>query len=406
MTTLPRGRYLDRATPPHISTLIVLTGLGAMSMNVFLPSLPGMAAYFSADYALMQLSISLYLAVNAVLQLFIGPVSDRYGRRPVLLASLALFCLATTGCILAPSAGIFLAFRMAQGVIVAGLVLGRAVVRDMVPQEQAASMIGYVTMGMAVVPMISPAVGGLLDQAFGWHSTFILLLVAGLVVLWLTWSDLGETAQNRATSLRDQFRQYPELFASHRFWGYCLSATFASGAFFAFIGGAPFVGVQVYGLDSVQVGLCVGAPALGYFSGNFLSGRYSIRMGVNWMITAGAAISTLGMVFPFILNLIGAHGPTLFFGAVTLVGLGNGLLMPSANAGMLSVRPHLAGSASGIGGAIMIFGGALLSALAGWMLGPGSTAMPLIVIMLVSSALALAAIFYTIRRERQISGGF
>ena len=209
-----------------------------------------------------------------------------------------------------------------------------------------------------------------------------------------------------ATSLRDQFRQYPELFASHRFWGYCLSATFASGAFFAFIGGAPFVGVQVYGLDSVQVGLCVGAPALGYFSGNFLSGRYSIRMGVNWMITAGAAISTLGMVFPFILNLIGAHGPTLFFGAVTLVGLGNGLLMPSANAGMLSVRPHLAGSASGIGGAIMIFGGALLSALAGWMLGPGSTAMPLIVIMLVSSALALAAIFYTIRRERQISGGF
>ena len=406
MTSLLRGRYLDRATPPHISTLIVLTGLGAMSMNVFLPSLPGMAAYFSADYALMQLSISLYLAVNAVLQLFIGPVSDRYGRRPVLLASLALFCLATTGCILAPSAGIFLAFRMAQGVIVAGLVLGRAVVRDMVPQEQAASMIGYVTMGMAVVPMISPAVGGLLDQAFGWHSTFILLLVAGLVVLWLTWSDLGETAQNRATSLRDQFRQYPELFASHRFWGYCLSATFASGAFFAFIGGAPFVGVQVYGLDSVQVGLCVGAPALGYFSGNFLSGRYSIRMGVNWMITAGAAISTLGMVFPFILNLIGAHGPTLFFGAVTLVGLGNGLLMPSANAGMLSVRPHLAGSASGIGGAIMIFGGALLSALAGWMLGPGSTAMPLIVIMLVSSALALAAIFYTIRRERQISGGF
>ena len=322
-------------------------------------------------------------------------------------AALAVLSMvATTGCILAPSAGIFLAFRMAQGVIVAGLVLGRAVVRDMVPQEQAASMIGYVTMGMAVVPMISPAVGGLLDQAFGWHSTFILLLVAGLVVLWLTWSDLGETAQNRATSLRDQFRQYPELFASHRFWGYCLSATFASGAFFAFIGGAPFVGVQVYGLDSVQVGLCVGAPALGYFSGNFLSGRYSIRMGVNWMITAGAAISTLGMVFPFILNLIGAHGPTLFFGAVTLVGLGNGLLMPSANAGMLSVRPHLAGSASGIGGAIMIFGGALLSALAGWMLGPGSTAMPLIVIMLVSSALALAAIFYTIRRERQISGGF
>ncbi len=404
MTSLPRGRYLDRATPPHISTLIVLTGLGAMSMNIFLPSLPGMAAYFNADYALMQLSVSLYLAVNAVLQLFIGPISDRYGRRPVLVVSLAVFCLATLGCILAPTAGIFLAFRMAQAVIVAGLVLGRAVVRDMVPQDQAASMIGYVTMGMAVVPMISPAVGGLLDQAFGWQSTFILLLVAGLAVLWLTWADLGETAQTKSTSMRDQVRQYPELFASRRFWGYCLSATFASGAFFAFIGGAPFVGAQVYGLNSVQVGLCVGAPAFGYFTGNFFSGRFSVRKGVNWMITVGAAISTLGMIIPFVLTLAGAHGPLLFFGSVTLVGLGNGMLMPNANAGMLSVRPHLAGSASGIGGAIMIFGGALLSAFAGWMLGPGSTAMPLIVIMLVSSALALAAILYTILRERQVAG--
>ncbi|MFZ1727799.1 MAG: multidrug effflux MFS transporter [Albidovulum sp.] len=403
MTSLLRGRYLDRATPPHISTLIVLTGLGAMSMNIFLPSLPGMAAYFKADYALMQLSVSLYLAVNAVLQLFIGPISDRYGRRPVLLISLAIFCLATLGCILAPTAGIFLAFRMAQAVIVAGLVLGRAVVRDMVPQDQAASMIGYVTMGMAVVPMISPAIGGLLDQAFGWHSTFILLLAAGLAVLWLTWTDLGETAQSTSASLRDQVRQYPELFASRRFWGYCLSATFASGAFFAFIGGAPFVGAQVYGLNSVQVGLCVGAPALGYFTGNFVSGRYSVRMGVNWMITVGAAVSTLGMIIPFVLALIGPHGPLLFFGSVTLVGLGNGMLMPNANAGMLSVRPHLAGSASGIGGAIMIFGGAILSALAGWMLGPGSTAMPLIVIMLVSSALALVAILYTILRERKLA---
>ena len=121
------------------------------------------------------------------------------------------------------------------------------------------------------------------------------------------------------------------------------------------------------------------------------------------MITVGAMISTLGMIIPFVLALAGISTALSFFGSVTLVGLGNGMLMPNANAGMLSVRPHLAGSASGIGGAIMIFGGACLSAYAGWLLGPGSSAMPLIVIMLISSALALVAILYTMYRERQVA---
>lgn len=404
MSSLPRGRYLDAATPPHISTLIVLTGLGALTMNVFLPSLPDMAAYFGTEYWVMQLSVSLYLAMNAVLQLFIGPISDRFGRRPVLLGSLILFCIATLGAILAPTATVFLIFRMAQAVIVAGLVLGRAVVRDMVPQEEAASMIGYVTMGMAVVPMIGPAFGGVLDQAFGWQSSFVLLLVAGLAVLWLTWSDLGETAIHTSASFREQLGQYPELFASRRFWGYCLSATFAAGAFFAFLGGAPFVGTNVYGLNSVQVGFSVGAPAIGYFTGNFISGRYSVRMGVNRMITVGAIVSTLGMAIPFVLIPAGFHSAFIFFGSVTLMGGGNGMVMPNATAGMLSVRPHLAGSASGIGGAITILGGALLSAFAGWVLGPDSSALPLVTIMLISSALALVAILYTMMRERQVTG--
>ena len=404
MSSLPRGRYLDAATPPHISTLIVLTGLGALTMNVFLPSLPDMAAYFGTEYWVMQLSVSLYLAMNAVLQLFIGPISDRFGRRPVLLGSLILFCIATLGAILAPTATVFLIFRMAQAVIVAGLVLGRAVVRDMVPQEEAASMIGYVTMGMAVVPMIGPAFGGVLDQAFGWQSSFVLLLVAGLVVLWLTWSDLGETATHTSASFREQINQYPELFSSRRFWGYCLSATFAAGAFFAFLGGAPFVGTNVYGLNSVQVGLSVGAPAFGYFTGNFISGRYSVRMGVNRMITAGAIVSTLGMALPFVLILAGFDTALVFFSSVTLMGVGNGMVMPNATAGMLSVRPHLAGSASGIGGAITILGGAVLSAFAGWVLGPDSSALPLVAIMLISSAMALVAILYTMIRERQVTG--
>ncbi len=404
MSSLSDVRYFDRTTPPHISTLILATGLGALSMNMFLPSLPNMAEYYGADYRLLQLSVSLYLAVNAVLQLGIGPISDRFGRRPVLLASFTLFSLATIGCIFAPTAEIFLAFRMAQAVVVAGLVLGRAVVRDMVDTDQAASMIGYVTMGMAVVPMIGPALGGVLDQAFGWQSNFIVLFLVGLLVLWLTWSDLGETARPATQSFREQVREYPELLTSRRFWGYCAAAAFASGAFFAYLGGAPYVGSEIYNLSPAQVGLFFGSPALGYFLGNFISGKFSVRVGINKMILFGAMGSTFGLVPALILFLTGHDSAFVFFGTMTAVGLGNGMVLPNANAGMLSVRPHLAGSASGLGGSIMIAGGAALSAFAGSILGVGSTALPLIVIMIVVSALSLASILYTIRRERQIEG--
>jgi len=405
MSSHPEVRYLDRTTAPHISTLILLTGLAALSMNVFLPSLPNMAQYFAVDYRVMQLTVALYLAVNAVLQLIIGPVSDRYGRRPVLIGSLVLFLLATIGCIFAPNAELFLAFRMAQAVVVAGLVLGRAVVRDMVPADEAASMIGYVTMGMAVVPMIGPAIGGLLDEAFGWQANFVLLLGLGAAVLALIWLDLGETAQHTSASFRDQASQYPELLTSRRFWGYCLSAAFASGAFFAYLGGAPYVGSEVYHLTPAEVGIYFGSPAVGYFLGNFLSGQLSTRVGINRMILYGTIITVLGLALPLGLFLTGHDSALVFFGCMTFVGLGNGMLLPSANSGMLSVRPHLAGSASGLGGAILIGGGASLAALAGALLTPGRGAMPLILIMLTTSVLALLAILYTIRRERQVMGG-
>ncbi len=404
MSTLPMVRFLDRATPPHIFTLIVLTGLGALSMNVFLPSLPAMTEHFETDYRLMQLSVALYLAVNAVLQVVIGPVSDRFGRRPVLLWSIAIFLVATVGCIFAPTVEAFLAFRMVQAVIVAGLVLGRAVVRDMYPQDQAASQIGYVTMGMAVVPMIGPAIGGVFDETLGWQANFWMLAVLGTLVLALTWRDLGETAEQSSASFAEQVRQYPDLLRARRFWGYCLTAAFTSGAFFAYLGGAPYVGSEVFGLSATQVGIYFGAPALGYFLGNFLAGRYSVRVGINGMILWGAILTAVGLFGSLLLFLAGFKSALVFFGSMAIVGIGNGMVLPNANSGMLSVRPRLAGTASGLGGAIMIGGGAALSALAGALLTGGDGAFPLIWIMLITSLLALASAVYTIRRERQVAG--
>src|SRR6056297_2272136 len=403
MTDLPASRFLDRASPPHIITLILLAGISALAMNIFLPSLPGMTAYFDTEYRLMQLSVALYLAVNAVLQVLMGPISDRLGRRPVILGGLAIFLLATLGCILSTNAYVFLTFRMMQATVVVAMVLSRAIVRDMVPQDQAASMIGYVTMGMAIVPMIGPAFGGVLDQLFGWQANFWALFVLGAAVMWLCWRDLGETAPLNGQTLRQQVGDYPELLASPRFWGYSLASALSSGAFFAYLGGGPFVGDQVFGMTPSELGFYFGAPAVGYMLGNFVSGRFSVRFGVNRMVLWGTLINAGGIGTNLALFYAGMGTPISFFGLMTLMGLGNGMVIPNATSGALSVRPHLAGTASGLSGALMIGGGAALSALAGALLRPGTGAFPLLWIMLVTALLAVLATLLTMRRERRLA---
>lgn len=396
-------KYLDRTSPPHVTTLVFIAGLGALSLNIFLPSLPGMAIYFDTDYRIVQLSVSLYLLTTAILQVFIGPISDRYGRRVILLWTTSLFLVATVGCLLAPSIEVFLFFRMCQAVVAAGFVISRAAVRDMVGPEQAASMIGYVTMGMSLVPMLAPVLGGALETAFDWRASFLLMLLCGIALLWLIWSDMGETAQNTASTFREQFKQYPELLTSRRFWGYSACAAFLSGAFFAFLGGAPFVGTEVFGLSPTMLGFFFGAPAVGYGIGNFIAGRYSVKLGINRMILIGCILCTIGLIFPPILYVSGFTHPAGFFAFVTFVGLGNGIGLPNANAGLLSVRPHLAGTASGLGSAIMIGGGAAFSSLASALLVPGSGPYPLQIIMLISSILSIVSILFVIRRDQQLA---
>ena len=403
MSSAPDVRYLDQTTPPHISTLILLAGLSALAMNIFLPSLPGMVAYFDTEYRLIQLSVALYLGVNAALQVLMGPISDRWGRRPVILWGLGLFLVATLGCIVAPNVYVFLTFRMIQSSVVVAMVLSRAIVRDMVPQDRAASMIGYVTMGMAVVPMIGPAFGGVLDEIFGWQANFWALFILGAMLFALCWRDLGETAPLTGRTLMQQFRDYPALLTSRRFWGYSLAAGLSSGSFFAYLGGAPFVGDQVFGLSPSLLGVLFGAPAIGYFLGNFASGRFSTRFGVNRMVLWGALFNAGGIGINVALFHLGLGSPLVFFGLMTFMGLGNGMVIPNATAGALSIRPDLAGTASGLSGAMMIGFGAALSALAGTMLTPGSGALVLLWIMFATAVAAVITILLVIRRERRLA---
>ncbi|MCW1917149.1 multidrug effflux MFS transporter [Rhodobacter sp. KR11] len=382
--------FLNRQTPPRIVTLTLLAGLSSFTLSLMLPALPAMAAWFHTDVATMQLSVSLYLALSAVLQLAVGPISDRFGRRPVILGALGVFLLATVGTLYAPDAGTFLVFRMIQAVVSTGMVLSRAVVRDMVEGPEAASMIGYVTMGMSLVPMIGPAIGGAMADSFGWQSTFWMLLALGLITTALTFADLGETATPRRGV--SHLHLYPRLLKNRSFWAFCGVASLASGCFYSFLGGAPFVGAVVYGLSPAQIGAAFALPSVGYMAGNYLAGRYSVRLGMVRMIVIGTSITTLSMAGLALLTLLDLSGPWVFFGAMVFLGVGNGMALPNANGGMLQAVPELAGTASGLGGAISIGAGAGLSALAVWLLGPGSGALPLVALMLAASVLSTLAL--------------
>ncbi|MEE9387930.1 MAG: multidrug effflux MFS transporter [Paracoccaceae bacterium] len=394
--------FLNRTTPPHILTLVIISGMSAMVLNMFLPSLPTMTAYFDTEYRIMQLSVALYLGAVAALQTIIGPLSDRYGRRPILLAGFVIFLLSTIGCLLAQSAEMFLVFRVIQATVGVAMVLSRAIARDMFDQSQAASMIGYITMGMAIIPMVSPALGGMLVENFGWQANFWVFFAVGLLVLLLIWADVGETNNHRSTSFRQQFADYPELLLSPRFWGYSMAAAFSSGAFFAYLGGGPFVGSIVYDLPPSTMGLFFGAPALGYVVGNFISGRFSTRVGINLMVFYGSLLLMVGLAISLLISLLGFGSVYTFFGFMIFVGLGNGMVLPNATAGMLSVRPHLAGTASGLGGAIMMGGGAGLSVLAGSVLSEETGPFPLLWLMFAVGVLSTASILYVMKRDKSL----
>jgi len=399
--------FAPARTPPHLATLIVLTAVSVLSLNMFLPSLPGIAAEFDADYALVSLSISGYLAVTAILQIVLGPLSDRYGRRPILLISALVFAVASLVCALAQEFWIFLTFRILQGAIIAGSAIASAVIRDTTDEKGAASLIGYVGMAMAVAPMLAPMLGGALDALFGWRANFWVYCLAGLGLIVVIWADLGETNVTRSSTLSEQIKAYPELLKSRRFWAYSLCMAFGIGTFFIFISGAPFVATTAFAMSSASLGFGIGTITMGFFVGSFLSGRYSTRMGLMWMIMAGRIVALAGLGLGLGLYAIGGFNAYVFFGAAICVGIGNGLSTPSARVGALSVRPNLAGSASGLSGALIVGTGAVLSLIPGTVLTAENGAWGLMTLMVATSVLGLASAIYVQlldQRERRALG--
>lgn len=218
----------------------------------------------------------------------------------------------------------------------------------------------------------------------------------------LIWADMGETAERRHATIGAQMQQYPALLTSRRFWGYSVAAAASSGAFFSFLGGAPAVGSRVYGLAPTELGLYFSIPGVGYLIGNYMSARLAARRGVVPMVRDGCIVIVSALAVMVGLTLAGAAHPLVFFGMMGVVGIGNGLTLPSANAGMMSVRPDLAGSASGLGGALMIGGGAALSALAASAMATDDSPLPLMLLMMACGVVAFVAILLVQARNRRL----
>ncbi|MDQ2091253.1 multidrug effflux MFS transporter [Marimonas arenosa] len=391
-------------SPPRMLTLVLLTSLSVLSLNMFLPSLKQIAAEYDADYGLVSLALGGYLAMSAVLQMILGPLSDMIGRRPVMLGGFAVFVVASVGCALAENVWVFLGFRMMQCMVGVGMVLSRTVVRDIAPKEEAARLLGIMGTAMALAPLLGPVLGGYLDEWFGWRSTFWFFAIAGVALLLLIWADMGETNQTPSVSFSVQFRSYPELFRERLFWAYCALLVFSVGGFYVFLGGAPQVGEAAYGLTPALLGIGMGSISGGFMLGNIVSTRMARSWGIVRLMVLGRWCATLGPLAAMLTVLAGISHPAVMFGGAIFVGFGNGLTLPGANAGVMSVAPRLAGSASGLSGALTLAGGAAISTLVGALVTNAFGVYVLLGAMVVSSGVGLAAAYAVGRLESQRSG--
>jgi DHA1 family bicyclomycin/chloramphenicol resistance-like MFS transporter len=354
---------------PVTTLLTALVALGPISTDLYLPSLPSLARYFAVGVDDIQLTLSVFLVGLATAQLVYGPLSDRFGRRPVLLVGLAIYVVASVVCMLSPSVPVLVAARFVQAVgACVGPVLGRAIVRDVYGREGAARVLAYMSAAMALAPAIGPILGGFLEEWFGWRINFLALVLYGTSGLIIAWRILPET--NKAPDL--QAAQPIRIllgyrgFLNHRAYvGYVLCCAFAYSGIFAFISGSSYVLQEVVGLGPIGFGLCFAGVVIGYIIGTVVAGRLSRRLGIDRLVAAGAGIGVAGGALLLALALV-ASADTAIGGALLIVGpmlvfmIGVGLVLPNSIAGAIGPFPRAAGAASALLGFTQMTGAAAI----------------------------------------------
>ena len=353
---------MNTPVPPNrllFAFIIALVAIGPLSTDLYLPSLPAISVALATDVARTQLTLSMFMVAFAVAQLLYGPLSDRFGRRPIILGGITIYTAACMACAFATTIDQLIAARALQAAgACAGVVLGRAIVRDVYGREGAARMLALVGSVMAFAPAIGPVLGGIVEVHFGWRWNFALLVVFAAVLLVLLSLRLVETNRLRDPTALDpvrMLRNYATLVRDRRYVGYALCVMFGYGGLFAFISGSSFVLIGDLGLTPDIYSWFFVMCVVGYFIGAQIATHLTMRLGIDRMLMLGAAINLAGGSVMLGVALGGLatpdiKGATLLVLPMALYMTGMGINMPNAQGGAMGPYPHMAGSASALMG--------------------------------------------------------
>ena len=346
-----------------IILLTGLTGITPLSIDMPLAGLPAIAAAFAEPEAKVQLVVGVFLAGFAMAQLVLGPVSDRFGRRPVLLAGLAVYALAGLACTQAESLSVLLPLRFVQGISAcAGPVIARAIVADVYAGKAAQRAISIVTAGMGLAPIVAPMIGGVLMNFFNWPAVFITLSLTGVLLLSLVLVLLGETLPTpdpKALRFSRILVNYFTMLCSRPFMSFALPSLLSGGALFSFISAAPFVLIGQMGHAPVMFGVFFAMVMLGFITGASLSARISQTRTPAQMVRLGTAVMALGGVVMFASGLSGIEHALALVIPMAVIMMGTGLMRPNSIAGAMAGFRDRAGAASALLGFLQMGGGVL-----------------------------------------------
>jgi len=342
---------LNHLSKSLIILLAAVSALGPSSMQILLPALPIIRSTYTVSSEVAQLTLSLSMLAIAIGTLFFGPMSDKYGRKPIMLIGLCITIVGSIACWLANSIEWLIVGRFIQafgGAV--GLVLARAIVRDVYGAEEAARVIATLVMVMVVLPMLSPALGGELIARFGFHSVFVVTAVMCVFILVFLSYQLPETLEEPVPfeGVQAMILTYFSLFKSRIFCGYAFCVTFVSVVFFSFIAAAPEIMVSVLKRPATEYGYYFIIIPAGFMTGNYVARHFNKALGLDRLIALGAGIG--GICLALLLQLLGFNQPLALFLPIALATFGNGITLPNAQAAAINEFPKLAGSASGLTG--------------------------------------------------------
>ena len=379
--------------------LTLLVAMGPISTDLYLPSLPGIAADLGASEALVQLTLGLFIAGFGVMMLVCGPVADRFGRRPALLGGMAIYLFASIACALSPDIWFLLAARLGQAIgACAGPVVARAIVRDLYEPREAGRILGYMASAMALAPLLGPFIGGWLEVAAGWRASFWFLAGYAALLLIALWRRLPETRP--AASIGgavSSLGNYLQILRDRTFVSYMLCTALTSGALFTWISNSAFVVIGHFGIAPQNFGFAFGTVVAGYVLGAWSGSRAGMRLGLEPATAIGVAIAAIAGGGLAVAGWGALGGLQAIVALSALSFLGAGMAIPQGTAGALGPFPMLAGTASALLGFLQMMTGLLVIGLSSaWYDG---TPRPMVTLNAICSLSALVAFWSLLRRK-------